>query len=538
MGSAAVGSRREIEIARVLRPLGTLALSREQADRAAQLLGVHWTTVYRLRARFLRDPVASALVDGRTAVAERQLRLSPAVENIVEEVIVDWLPRQHDIAHPTLDVHTEVRRRCGREGLKAPSRNTIARRMMRQRDEELRRLAREPGAVIPPGSLPAASPLEIVQIDHTQADLFVVDRSTRRVMGRPWVSVAIDVATRCVVGFYVAMERPNAATVALLISRVVLPKEDWLVHLGLEIDWPMRGVPKLLHLDNAAEFHSRALRTGSAEYGIDLDYRPVGRPHYGGHIERFNRTLMQRLKGLPGATGSSTKNRKRDKPEERACLTLMEFERWLALEIGERYHHSEHRGLYGATPHAAWTSMIQSVPARQLRPGPEEALRLLIHFMPLQRRTIQADGLTLFYIRYWHPIFIVWREDRRGVWVRYHPEDLSRVYVSADGKNYLDARYADLRRPSISLWEQRFIVRTLRSQNHPRISEALLFKAIEQQRRIVDKAQKDTKQATRGAGRPVPRQAASAFSHPVLDETKGVEVDYTTSVDGFPVEIW
>jgi putative transposase len=54
-------------------------------------------------------------------------------------------------------------------------------------------------------------------------------------------------------------------------------------------------------------------------------------------------------------------------------------------------------------------------------------LRFLLHFLPVARRTIQTEGLTLFYVRYWHPIFSAWREDRRSVTVRYHPEDLSRV---------------------------------------------------------------------------------------------------------------
>jgi transposase InsO family protein len=56
-----------------------------------------------------------------------------------------------------------------------------------------------------PGSLEAAHPLEIVQVDHTQSDVFVVDRWTRRPIGRPWLSVAIDVATRCVVAIFLAM---------------------------------------------------------------------------------------------------------------------------------------------------------------------------------------------------------------------------------------------------------------------------------------------------------------------------------------------
>ena len=52
---------RESVIARVLRPLGTKPLTQEQAKQAAKLLNVHWTTVYRLRRRFLADPVASAV---------------------------------------------------------------------------------------------------------------------------------------------------------------------------------------------------------------------------------------------------------------------------------------------------------------------------------------------------------------------------------------------------------------------------------------------------------------------------------------------
>ncbi|WP_244127889.1 TniB family NTP-binding protein [Burkholderia gladioli] len=50
--------------------------------------------------------------------------------------------------------------------------------------------------------------MDVVQVDHTQADVLVVDPVTRRPIGRPWLSLAIDVASRCVVGFYVGMERP------------------------------------------------------------------------------------------------------------------------------------------------------------------------------------------------------------------------------------------------------------------------------------------------------------------------------------------
>lgn len=529
MSLSATLTEREVEIARVLRPLGNGQMTRSQAAMAARLLEVHWTTVYRLRQHFLRDPVASSLLPGRRGRVNEPQRLAAAVEMIVQDVVEHWLPRQRHLAHPALDSHVEIRRRCARHSLPAPSRSTVSRRIKAHREAELARAAQDPAASIAPGNFGAAHPLDIVQIDHTQADVFVVDRFSRRVIGRPWLSVAIDLATRCIVAFFLGMERPGAATVALLVSRIVLPKADWLASLELDFDWPMNGVPKVLHMDNAAEFHSRALRLGCAQYGIGLQYRPVGKPQFGGHIERMNRTLMQRLKGLPGATGNSPKGRKQRKSEQQACLTLREFERWLALEIGQRYHHSPHRGLSGATPFGCWLRKTVDSPVRVIEPGPDVALRLLIDFMPVANRSIQQDGLTVFHIRYWHPVFTAWRADRRTVRVRYHPEDLSRVYVSTNGKQYVEARYADLRRPSITLWEQRAAVRWLREQDHPRLSEALLFKAIGQQREIVQRAAREARRV---------RTAKRTSRAETSDATAQPDLNYGRKVVAFPVEIW
>jgi putative transposase len=48
------------------------------------------------------------------------------------------------------------------------------------------------------------------------------------------------------------MERPGAATVALLLTRAALPKSGWLSRLCVEVEWPMQGIPKVLQLNNAA----------------------------------------------------------------------------------------------------------------------------------------------------------------------------------------------------------------------------------------------------------------------------------------------
>ena len=272
----------------------------------------------------------------------------------------------------------------------------------------------------------------------------------------------------------------------------------------------MRGISRVLHLDNAAEFKSRALRSGCREYGIDLMYRPVGRPHFGGHIERFNRTMMERVRGLPGATGSSTKGRKARQAEESAALTLKDFERWLAIEVGRRNHQNPHRGLLGATPADTWRRLSYSTAARQLPAAVDAELRFLIWFLPVAPGTIQADGLTIFRIRYWHPLFAAWRETRRSVIVRYHPEDLSRVFVSATAKDYIEVRYADLRRPSISLFEHRRELKAIRAEGQRSISESQIFLTVEEQRRLIAKAARETKARRRTRARSLPTVEAAA----------------------------
>ncbi|WP_427309183.1 Mu transposase C-terminal domain-containing protein [Cupriavidus sp. H39] len=348
-----------------------------------------------------------------------------------------------------------------------------------------------------PGHFAARYPLDIVQIDHTLADIMLVDEVFRHTIGRPWLTLAIDVATRAVVALYVGFDHPNAATVALLLTRMVLPKAPWLASREVAVDWPMHGVPKVLHLDNAAEFKSKALQVGCNQYGIELMYRPPGRPYFGGHIERLNRTIMEKVHSLPGSTGSSTKGRKARKPEAEAALTLREFEQWLMYEIGQTYHHSAHRGLSGATPYSAWSTLSEASKLRLLPDSAAEELRFLIQFLPIARRTIQADGLMLFYLHYWHPVFAAWRAANRRVVVRYHPEDLSKVFVSADGKEYVEAIFADLRRDRISLWEQKAALKHLRSQGKSHVTESAIFNAIAAQRSLIEGAAHKRRSADR-----------------------------------------
>src|SRR6202166_2188906 len=92
---------------------------------------------------------------------------------------------------------------------------------------------------------------------------------------RPSLSLAIDVATRSVLGFHLGLEAPSALAVALCIEHAVLPKLPSAAAPETDTSWDMFGMPKTILVDNGSEFHGEALTRGCAEYGIALTYRPL-----------------------------------------------------------------------------------------------------------------------------------------------------------------------------------------------------------------------------------------------------------------------
>jgi len=207
-------------------------------------------------------------------------------------------------------------RECRIRGLRVPSRGTVLRRIAKL-DPVKTVVAREGrDAARALQSAGGTSPeitglMEQAQIDHTPVDVIVVDERHRLPVGRPYVTIAIDVASRCVPGLVVTLEAPSATSVGLCLAHTVTDKRAWLEQLGVEAAWPMSGKPRELFCDNAAEFKSEALRRGCAQHGIALRYRPPGQPHFGGVVERVIGTMMQMVHELPSLPEEETGRRAR-----------------------------------------------------------------------------------------------------------------------------------------------------------------------------------------------------------------------------------
>lgn len=117
--------------------------------------------------------------------------------------------------------------------------------------------------------------------------------------------------------------------------------------------WAVWGLPRKIHLDNAKEFRGKVLEKACQQYGIEIEWRPVARPNFGGHIERLLGTILGEIHGVTGTTFSNTQERQDYDSEEKAALTLSEFETWLTVFITDVYHQRVHSAL-GMSPLAKW----------------------------------------------------------------------------------------------------------------------------------------------------------------------------------------
>lgn len=373
-------------------------------------------------------------------------------------------------------------------------------------------------------------PMDLLQIDHTLVDVIVVDQQKRLPIGRPWLTLAIDVRTRMVAGFHVSLWSPSTISLSLALSQAVLPKTSWLADRELQtLDWPVHGLPRTIHVDNAKEFHAEALVRGCQEYGIRLDHRPPGRPHFGGHIERLIGTMMGAVHLLPGTTFSNVSEKGSYASEERASLTLPELERWLALQIAGVYHLSIHSAL-GKTPLAAWQADAETT---ILPRDPLDETEFFLSFLPAVPRQIRRDGIHFCNIRYWDNVLSPWAGRlKEPLLVKYDPRNLSRIYVQDPCGPHWPVPYADLRQPPIALWEMEAADKQARHDGRRMNTEEAIFANILEQRQLVRQAGSLSKQRRRHEKLPSPAGPSPGSFEPRMNESR------STEIKPFPVEIW
>jgi len=487
--------------------------SRAQAELIAAGAGVHVATLYRWANRLRATGQLADLAPSPSNGGRGKLRINKLSEDIVAQAIEEqYLTKQRKSVAVLM---RDIQAKCRRAGLPPPHPNTVRRRIhsLSERvvlERRMGRKAADDRFAARPGQFPGADyPGAYWQIDHTPLDVVVVDDVHRRHIGRPWLTLAIDVFSRCVAGFYLSLDPPNEVSVGMCLVHAMLPKDGWMRAINAQGNWPMWGTPQAVHADNGKEFHGAMISRAAEQYRFRLEWRKVKTPNWGGHIERLMGTFSQEVHTLPGTTFSNTQDRGTYAPHEEAVLTFEELERYLTEYICGVYHQKPHSGI-GRPPIRRYEYGLLgdgTVAGRGLPHPPADPTRLRLDFMPLIERSVQRYGLQIDGIFYYHPVLDPWvrakapdgKSLRRFI-IRRDPRDISVVYFLDPASNrYVPVTYRQTHRPNMSLWELREVKAQLKREGREEADEDLIFDTYERLSRLVEEAQAHTVKARKAA---------------------------------------
>ena len=449
------GCRREEAIRSLLQRYDGKRLTIDAVEEIALELDVSRSTMYRLITAYRAKGTVSSVEPRALGRRKGTLVLDAKREKLIASTIRQIYLKPE---RPTMTYLIEqVRARCAERGLPPPDRRTIKSRVDRidRRTVALKRKDAKgvKATTAVPDHYETSRPLEVVQIDDTEVDVFLVDETTRKTMDkRPWLTLAIDVFTRMVVGFHLSMDKPSRVSLGLCMLNAVYDKSAWLKEREIDASWPAAGLPEAVHADNGADFRSHAFAWARREEGIKLIFRPAGAPHYGGHIERLIGTVMGRVHFYPGSTFANPIARQGNKSGHFAAMTFREFECALGWEIAGRYNEEIHSALL-RPPIAVWREHEDSLALRM----PKDRMAFWVSFLPDVHRTLRPDGIWLHDIPYWSNVLSgqVGRA-KSEVLVKFDPRDVSRIFVQHPDGRFLEARARPLSFPAISLreWKQ------------------------------------------------------------------------------------
>ncbi|PZO17228.1 MAG: hypothetical protein DCE87_04675 [Betaproteobacteria bacterium] len=151
-------------------------------------------------------------------------------------------------------------------------------------------------------------PYQRIEMDCTQLDVFVTQPLSSAPI-RPWVCVAIDVATGFPLATEISLHTPDTVQVLKTLERAMYGyTQEEFDKYGVINRIEYMGRPQTLVIDNGSEFRSESF-SSITTFGIAVEYNPAYSPYRKPFVERFNRSLKDFTSSLPGSTrGPKTTN--------------------------------------------------------------------------------------------------------------------------------------------------------------------------------------------------------------------------------------
>ncbi|MEO8036095.1 MAG: Mu transposase C-terminal domain-containing protein, partial [Acidobacteriota bacterium] len=511
-----------------------------------------WRTLARDYGKWLRaGRDIRAVISRHADKGSRGPRMIPEVKAATDEVINELYMTEERKRVP--EVHLEIVRRLAdanrfrpdNDPLPTPSRRTIYREIERRSPYELmvarygKRRAEMQFRVSVAGPETSRT-LQRVTMDHTPADIIVVDDASMLPLGRPTITSALDEYSRCPMGLYSGFEPPSCLSVMRCLKHAILPKTYVQREFpGIKNRWECYGVPELVVVDNPAEFHSSHFERACLQIGTDIQYAKVLVPWYKGKLERFQGTMCHDLMhGNPGTTFSNILERDDYDPGRHAVVLLSTFREMLHKWIIDVYLQTPHRGIKD-TPAHRWHSEVIGLPP----PLPPSASELDVVLGMTVQRVVFHYGIELEGLKYNGPDLGELRR-RMGVGAKveltFDPGDLGHVNVLDPQKGTyiqvaaVDQSYAKC----LSFWQNRVIRRYAQRQLDARTDIVALAQAKGEIRALVERDfNRKSSRGRKRHARFMEDHTAAATSDVVTAEIVGHTTDHGGEHSKPPAEV-
>jgi len=218
------------------------------------------------------------------------------------------------------------------------------------------------------------------------------ERETFADADRWWICVAIDYATKCIIGMWMSPSE-NGATAKQTLRMIVSDKSRYACAVGSPSPWPMTLVPEEIYTDGGSAFVSNEFRQAVLDLGAAYFIGPVGIPAFRATIERFFSTMKTRLtSNFTGQAFSGVAEKGDYDAQGRASVTLANFADAAVLWITAAYHNHPHGGLSGELPKDAWQRLTAMFP---LLPPPGADTLRAIFGTTLSRKTSNRGVIIL-----------------------------------------------------------------------------------------------------------------------------------------------
>ncbi|MGW0209244.1 transposase [Streptomyces sp. NPDC003233] len=445
-------------------------LAQRDAAKAQELAALGFarvtrTTVERMRHAYRKQGLWG-LVDKRAVPARGRHPTGYADERVVAAVL-EALRRQRGRSKGTVKglqvlVGQILEDAHGRGVVEMPSRSTFY-RLVSVLADPADRLGRPARTATTPVRASSASPVvlrpgEQVQIDTTRLDIMAVLEDGS--LGRPELTIAVDVATRSILAAVLRPHSTKAVDAALLLAEMAVPhpaRPTWpkSLHLSqaevpyqrmLSLDERLDGaaarpviVPETIVVDRGKIYLSQGFVAACETLGVSVQPAPPRRPQAKAVVERtFGAINDLFCQHVAGHTGSS--------PQRRGSATAAET-RWTIPQLQDfldewitcGWQNRPHDGLRhpvlpktALTPNQMWAALITISGYVPVPLTGADYLELL----PVRWQPITERGIRLDYRTYNHPVLDPHRsqrspvEARDGKWeVHHNPHDARQIFV-------------------------------------------------------------------------------------------------------------